>query len=482
MLAWLNKVFENSYDHWEDMEALQPVHEISVQTKSNNERDNPKYIKINFQPITDIFAPEYKEKVTKVMVIVQDITEKKMLELDMGKKEQEYKDNISQIIEVIKMDEELFQDYINECKENLANFEPQLIALKDDKHNKEIIDELFRIMHTIKGNAKIFKLERISGEAHGIESIFSEIRKGQREMDDALLNETFKKLDHFNSLFNETLDIYKKITAGKNADLGKIHPLEQEEKEDSEVIKVKVQEISRLTELIKKADRLLLDDISKVEGKKERMEKAKAIEDIFKETEEQLQAMSKISISRLFIRFPRMVRDISMELGKKVRLIIKEDNFKIDKKIYEKISDPLIHIIRNSIDHGLEIPEERIQFGKPEEGTVELSTTLTDSELQLEITDDGQGLDIDKIKAKAVKNGLIPPEKALNMKDEEAINLIFLPGFSTNERVTNISGRGVGMDVVKTSIEESLKGSIILESKKNQGLKITLKIPLVNAV
>jgi len=481
MLAWLNKVFENSYVRWEDMEALQPVREVSIKTNSSNEKNGPKYIKIDFQPITDIFAPEYKEKVTKVMVIVQDVTEKKILELEMEKKEKEYKDNINQIIEVIKMDEELFQDYINECKENLANFEPKLIALKDDKHNMEIIDELFRIMHTIKGNAKIFKLERISGEAHSIESIFSEIRKGQREMDDELLNETFKKLDHFNSLFNESLEIYNKITAGKNADLGRVHSIEQE-KEDSEVIKVKVQEISRLTELIKKADRLLSEDSSKVEGKKERMEKVKAIEDIFKETEEQLKAMSKVSISRLFVRFPRMVRDISMELGKKARLIIKGDNFEIDKNIYEKISDPLVHILRNSIDHGLEIPQERIQLGKPEEGTVELSTKLTDSELQLEIIDDGQGLDIDKIKAKAVKNGLIPPEEALNMKNDEAINLIFLPGFSTNERVTNISGRGVGMDVVKTSIEESLKGSIVLESKKNQGLKITLKIPLVNAL
>lgn len=478
MNEWLKRIFENAEIRWDDLEALQPVHELAINIMKENQKNTVKYIKLDFQPITDIFAPDFKEKVTKVMVIIQDITEKKTLELEMEKKEREYKDNINQIIEVIKIDQEIFKDYINECKDNLAVFEPMLISLKDDKNNMGKINELFRIMHTIKGNAKIFKLERISGEAHGIENIFSAIRKGEREMNDELLDETFRKLDNFRILFDETLEIYKRITVGKDADLGE-NRAEERNKEENEIIKVKIHEISRLTELIKKADRILEEDIINIVDKDEGLEKVKAVESIIKETKEQLKEMSKISISKLFGRFPRMVRDISKELGKKVKLILKGEDIEIDKNIYDKISDPLIHILRNSLDHGLEVPAERIETGKSEEGTIKLNASLTDNEFTVEISDDGRGVDVDRIKAKAVKKELITPEEALRMTDEDALKLIFLPGLSTNEKVTDISGRGVGMDVVKSSVEETLNGSILLESKKNRGVKIVLKIPLM---
>jgi two-component system, chemotaxis family, sensor kinase CheA len=475
MAAWLTRVFASLGTKWENLEALQPIREIAIKQKITDLKYNVKYINIDFQPVIDIVGIGQKEEITKIMVIVQDITEKKVLELEMGKKEQEYKDNINQIVEVIKMDQELFQDFINECKESLANFEPTLIALKDDKQNAGYINDLFRIMHTIKGNARIFKLERIAGEAHSIENIFSSIRKGEAVMDDELLSESFKKLDYFNTLFNETLDIYNKITAGKGPDTGETRATERL-KDENEVVKVKVLEVNKLTELINNANIILSEDVSKLDP-----DKLTALENILKETKGQLRSMSKISIGKLFTRFPRMVRDTSIELGKKVKLVIKGDNIEVDKSIYDKISDPLIHILRNSLDHGLEIPADRVQLGKPEEGIIELNTWLTDSELVVEIIDNGRGLDLDKIKAKAVKKGLIAPEAALNMTDSEATELIFLPGFSTNERVTDISGRGVGMDVVKTSIEKNLNGSVHLESQMNKGLRTTLKVPLSNA-
>jgi two-component system, chemotaxis family, sensor kinase CheA len=411
------------------------------------------------------------------MVIVQDITEKKSLELAIEKKEQEYKDNINQIVEIIKMDRELFQDYIHECKDHLVEFEPKLIQLKDDRNNMDLVNDLFRIMHTIKGNARIFKLERIEGEAHNVESIFNAIRKGERVMDDQLLKESFKRLDRFNTIFNEMLDIYYKISQGKDLDTGKTRN-DERLKDESEILKVRVQEIDLLAELIRRADKLIMEEVSPIVASNLGTAKLAEIQNLFTETEKQFKIIRKVALGKLFARLPRLVRDLSTELGKKVRLNIQGDNIEIDKNIFDKLSDPIIHILRNSLDHGIEKPEERVLLGKPEEGTIDLTAGLSNTELLVEISDDGQGLDIEKIKAKAVKRGLLIPEKALYLSDQEAVNLIFSPGFSTSDQVNTISGRGVGMDIVKITIEETLKGNVSLSTQKNRGLKIRLAIPL----
>lgn len=474
---WLKLAFGKSFMKWEDFEALQPVKEIPVKTQDEAGLELIKYIQVTFQPIIDILPPEYKEQVTKIMVIVQDITDKKVLEQEMVQKEQEYKDNINQIVEIIRADQELFEDFVSECKEQIINVEPKLIALKEDKDNMELVNDLFRIMHTIKGNSRMFNLERIAGEAHGIENIFSAIRKGEAVMTDEKLDECFKKLDRFNTIFNEILDIYQKIVQGKNLDHGKTRT-EKRLQEESEVIKVKVDEIHRLTELFKKMDQMVQDDHSKHPTPDK--EKMSEIENLFKETEKQLQALRKVAVGRLFNRFPRMVRDMSMTLGKKVKLIAKGEEVEVDKNIFDRIADPMIHLIRNSLDHGLETPQERMLSGKPEEGTLLLDISSTETELSIVVADDGRGLDAERIKAKAVSKNLISADSALKMPDEEAINLIFLPGFSTSEKVTDISGRGVGMDVVKTYIEEKLNGKVILQSQLNIGLKVTLKVPLIS--
>ncbi|MFZ5989922.1 MAG: ATP-binding protein [Bacillota bacterium] len=477
MSTWLTKVFTNTDITWGNLEALQPVREIKINVQNDEGKTIDKYITVKFEPITDVFAPGFKSKITKVMVIVQDITETKNLQIEMQKKEQEYKDNINQIVEIIKMDKELFQDFITECKESLVSFEPKLIKLRDNKNDMDIINDLFRIMHTIKGNARAFNLERIAGEAHSIENIFSSIKKGEQIMTDELLKEIFKKLDYFNTLFNETLDIYDKIVHGRNVDMGKTRSKERV-KADSEVVKVRIGELNRLSELIRKADRLIYNDAYSVITTHAAKKKVQEIETIIKETEKHIVAMRKIEMGRLFTRFPRLVHDVSRELGKKVRLVMSGEDVQVDKNIFDCISDPLIHIVRNSLGHGIEKPDERLKADKPEEGTIEISTLLTNDGLIVEIADDGKGLDIDRIRAKAVKKGLINPGQALEISDDEVISLIFAPGFSTNDNVTNISGRGVGMDIVKSSIEEHLKGNVFIETKKGQGLKITLKIPL----
>lgn len=382
--------------------------------------------------------------------------------MEMVAKEKEHKDNINQIVEIIKMDEELFQDFITECKDNLVSFEPKLIQLKDDKGNMELVNDLSRIMHTIKGNARIFNLERIVGEAHDIENIFSAIRKGEETLNDSLLDKTFKKLDKFNALFNEVTEIFYKIVRNKD-----------------EVIKVKVNEIDRLVELIKRADRLIINEDPVILATKLGNEKAREIENIFLETTEQIKSIRKVSLSRLFARFPRMVRDLSVELGKKVKFVANGEDLYVDKYIYDNLSEPLIHIIRNSLDHGIEKPEDRIKSGKREEGTIRLDISEKGTELIVSVSDDGRGMDNDRIKAKAVMKDLISPEEALLMSDKDAVNMIFSPGFTTNDNITETSGRGVGMYVVKTSIEDNLKGMVGIESKKNEGTTVILRIPTI---
>ncbi|HRF57638.1 MAG TPA: chemotaxis protein CheA, partial [Campylobacterales bacterium] len=188
-----------------------------------------------------------------------------------------------------------------------------------------------------------------------------------------------------------------------------------------------------------------------------------------------------LPIGRVFNKFPRMMRDLSRELNKKIELVIKGEETELDKSIVEEIGDPLVHIIRNSADHGIEMPDVRVGAGKPESGTVELKAYHEGNSIIIEIVDDGKGLDPIMIKGKAVEKGLISEKEADTMSDKEAYNLIFKPGFSTVSKITNVSGRGVGMDVVKTNIEK-LNGIIEIDSMVGKGTTIKLKIPLTLAI
>ncbi|TLD81039.1 hybrid sensor histidine kinase/response regulator [Helicobacter sp. MIT 05-5293] len=186
-------------------------------------------------------------------------------------------------------------------------------------------------------------------------------------------------------------------------------------------------------------------------------------------------------VGKVFNKFPRMVRDLSRELGKNIDLVISGEETELDKSIVEEIGDPLVHIIRNSCDHGVEKPEDRVAAGKPEMGTVNLKAYNEGNHIVIEISDDGKGLDADMLRHKAVEKGLISEREADTMSDKEAFGIIFKPGFSTAAAITNVSGRGVGMDVVKTNIEK-LNGIIDIESEKGVGTTQKLKIPLTLAI
>ncbi|MDD5400309.1 MAG: response regulator [Sulfurimonas sp.] len=188
-----------------------------------------------------------------------------------------------------------------------------------------------------------------------------------------------------------------------------------------------------------------------------------------------------LPIGKVFNKFPRMIRDLSRELNKKIELEIFGEETELDKSIVEEVGDPLVHIIRNSCDHGIEIPKIRAEQGKNETGTIKLKAYNEGNQIVIQIDDDGKGLDADMLKRKSLEKGLITQKESDNMSDKEAFTLIFKPGFSTAATVTNVSGRGVGMDVVKTNIEK-LNGIIDIDSEVGIGTSMKLKIPLTLAI
>ncbi|MBX9749218.1 MAG: chemotaxis protein CheA, partial [Roseococcus sp.] len=194
-----------------------------------------------------------------------------------------------------------------------------------------------------------------------------------------------------------------------------------------------------------------------------------------------IMSVRMLPVDHVFQRFPRLVRDIARRLGKQVELRLEGAETEADKNVVEALADPLIHMVRNSLDHGIEPPAERLAAGKPEQGTLSLSAQHENDHVVIRVRDDGRGLDAARLRAKAVEKGLIEPERASAMSEEEAFQLIFLPGFSTAAAVSDLSGRGVGMDVVRTTIEKA-GGRVRLSSRPGEGTLVEIALPLSMAI
>ncbi|WP_337841082.1 chemotaxis protein CheA [Rheinheimera sp.] len=186
-------------------------------------------------------------------------------------------------------------------------------------------------------------------------------------------------------------------------------------------------------------------------------------------------------IKKVFGRFPRVVRDLARSLQKEINLELEGEETDLDKNLVEALADPLVHLVRNSVDHGIEMPDVRVKSGKPRMGQVKLAAAQAGDHILLTIQDDGAGMDPEKLKSIAIKRGVLDPDAATRMSDQEAFNLIFAPGFSTKEQISDISGRGVGMDVVKTKITQ-LNGTVTIHSKLGQGTLLEIKVPLTLAI
>lgn len=205
------------------------------------------------------------------------------------------------------------------------------------------------------------------------------------------------------------------------------------------------------------------------------------LDQVSKEIQASVLGIRMVPVKTIFTKFPRMLRDLAKASGKKIELQMVGEDTEIDKSLIEELSDPLIHLIRNSADHGIEMPDVRAGSGKSETGTVVLRARHEGDSVLVEIEDDGKGINPAVIRSKAVEKGILTPEKAESITDDEAINLIFLPGFSTAKQVTDISGRGVGMDVVKSNVRK-LNGSVSVTSSVGRGSIFTIKLPLTLAI
>lgn len=256
---------------------------------------------------------------------------------------------------------------------------------------------------------------------------------------------------------------------------------ERQTAETSDSIRVKSERLDKLVNLIGELVTVQARLSQLANGREDAalLAVSEEVERLTWELRDQVLTIRMLPIGSTFSRFKRLVRDLGDELGKDVMLFTEGGETELDKTVIERLGDPLVHLIRNSIDHGIERPEERRAAGKPAKGRITLAAEHSGANVLISVADDGMGLDRDKIRAKAIERGLLAPQAEL--LDREILNLIFLPGFSTAEQVSSVSGRGVGMDVVRQAIE-SLRGSVEVSSEPGRGTRFTLKLPLTLAI
>lgn len=424
--------------------------------------------------------------------------------------------------------QELVQDFLVETNEIIENLDHDLVELESNQNDLELLNKIFRGAHTMKGSSSFLGFNKLAELTHHAEDILNKLRKGEmvvtREIMDTLLEFVDKTKQIINDIENgtDTADCSSVIENLKLASEGRLTatvkaaqapqaaqpaaapkpqpqaaPKQEAAKPTHQATQVEQTirvDVSRLDSLVNLVGELVLSRnmLSQIAGELEnKFENEYLVEQLLvatnaigmNTTELQLAIMKTrmIAIGKVFNKFPRVVRDIARDTGKEIELIISGEETELDKQVIESIGDPLLHMIRNSCDHGVETPEVRLAKGKPRMGTVNLSAYHEGNHVVIEIKDDGAGMDPDKLKRKAIEKGVITVDEANNMDDKQAFSLIFKAGFSTAEKITNISGRGVGMDVVRTNIEK-LNGIITIDSKINEGSIFYLKLPLTLAI
>lgn len=430
--------------------------------------------------------------------------------------------------------QELVQDFLVETNEIIENLDHDLVELESNQNDLELLNKIFRGAHTMKGSSSFLGFNKLAELTHHAEDILNKLRKGEmvvtREIMDTLLEFVDKTKQIISDIENgtDTTDCTSVIEDLKLASEGKLTsktkntsaaqapqaapapqpaqapapkpqaaPKQEAAKPTHQAAQVEQTirvDVSRLDSLVNLVGELVLSRnmLSQIAGELEnKFENEYLVEQLLvatnsigmNTTELQLAIMKTrmIAIGKVFNKFPRVVRDIARDTGKEIELIISGEETELDKQVIESIGDPLLHMVRNSCDHGVETPEVRLAKGKPRMGTVNLSAYHEGNHVVIEIKDDGAGMDPNKLKRKAIEKGVITVDEANSMDDKQAFSLIFKPGFSTAEKITNISGRGVGMDVVRTNIEK-LNGIITIDSKIDEGSTFYLKLPLTLAI
>lgn len=415
--------------------------------------------------------------------------------------------------------QEIFDSYLVEAREILDHLSKDLLALEKAPSDVNVLNNIFRDMHTLKGTSSFLGFTQMAELAHTSEDLLNVLRKGEcaatSEIIDVLMEAHKTAGILLQRIENRNLDpleigtLLEKLRRGKEQKPSQVqapvveptaketlaHPAETSEETGQRTadttIRVDVGRLDDLMNLIgelvlarnrlSQATQLLIEKHERIEMSKQIAEVSSQIDFVTTELQMAVMKTRMVQIDKVFSGLPVVAREVMRATGKEVELQIYGKETELDKSIIEELKDPLIHMIRNAVDHGIESPEERKSKGKPEHGIVVVSAERDGNYILITMEDDGCGIDIEAAKKRATENGLITAAEAAEMSKTEALNLVFIPGFSTKKQITNVSGRGVGMDVVKTNIAK-LKGIVEIDSTPGVGTIITLKVPLTLAI
>ncbi|MBV1699033.1 MAG: hybrid sensor histidine kinase/response regulator [Hyphomicrobiales bacterium] len=423
--------------------------------------------------------------------------------------------------------DDLLQEFLTETRESLERVDAELVRFEQDPHNREILGDVFRLVHTIKGTCGFLGLPRLETLAHAAENLMGKFRDGMPVTTDAVTL-VLASIDRIKLILNgieaneqepagEDGDLIERLNR-RSQDIAKVPPgakpaaralqpaspaPEQEkpqipprekpanERTDDErsdrlaahSIRVHVETLDHLmttvSELVLTRNQLL--EIVRRHEDSDFKVPLQRLSNVTAELQEGVMKTRMQPIGNAWQKLPRFMRDLSAELNKQIELEMYGAETELDRQVLELVKDPLTHLVRNCADHGIETPAERLAAGKPHKGTIRLSACHQGGHIIIEITDDGRGLDLARIRAKAVENGFLSESEIAQKSDAEISNLIFLPGFSTASRITSISGRGVGMDVVRANMEQ-IGGTVDLKSVRGRGTTFIIKIPLTLAI
>lgn len=402
--------------------------------------------------------------------------------------------------------DELLSEFVAETQESLEALANVAVALEADPSDSALLDELFRFFHTVKGSCGFLNLPRFEKLSHAAEDVLSSIRAGDVAPDAATISAVLAVMDRIAEL---CLAVESGESLPDRNDERLIETLRQchenacaaargeaaIDEADAPAVPgdpaIRLTPASRTVRLpLMLIDQLMNGVSDMVLARNELARKLRAGE-ADPETETAFERLSTCiadmrdtisktrmqRVDRLFMALPRMVRDLSRDLGKKVDLVIEGGDVEMDREMIEMVIDPLTHIVRNSIDHGIETPDQRRAAGKPEMGSLHVSARQSGSQIVIEVADDGRGIDVDAVAAKVVSSGLMSAQDVAALGDQARLDLIFTPGLSTAREITSVSGRGVGTDIVRANIER-IGGVIALSNSPGRGLTITMRVPL----
>ncbi|MFI5403385.1 MAG: chemotaxis protein CheA, partial [Planctomycetota bacterium] len=395
--------------------------------------------------------------------------------------------------------EDLLREFLVESQEHLDQMETDLVALEADPGDEEALARVFRAVHTIKGTCGFFGMPKLEALAHAGEHVLTKLLGGDLPFSRRIADVLLRLVDAIRSILAtiertqkegepDTAPLVRdleRVAAGETLPSAPQPPLSASAMPHASHRSVRL-DVSVLDELMSGVGELVLSKNQIVDAAARRRDTAlglaaQHLSRITGAFQESVMRARMEPVGRAWAKVPRLARDLSALFGKQVRVTMKGAETELDRTILEAIADPLTHLVRNSLDHGIERPDTRRATGKGATGRLTLSAYQEGGHVVIEIRDDGAGIDPERVRAVAVQKGLKPREQATALSDAEAQRLIFLPGFSTASEVTSVSGRGVGMDVDRTNVE-GVGGTVDLSSLPGKGTTVRIMLPLTLAI